>query len=647
MIRRCLLFLLFLAGVFAALPGVVHAYSEDTQEIDRMDGNYGQRGQMISPVNPMVVTSPQGWRIHPIEGTWKYHSGVDLAADYDQEVYAATSGVVYSAGWVSGYGNTVIIDHGGNLYTLYGHNNACAVEAGQSVAQGQVIAYAGSTGNSTGPHCHFEVLPNGIYGDPVDPGLYVPGLLDMEKALGGGNGGGAAPQDAHGAVKDWVVANDFAKPIRDVIEKLTELITKALDILKTHVAKIFFILVSIDIALAAMLKAMRSTEEDREGLFPWIVRRGLFYGFCCVLLFGWGDFVGNLSLHGLPQIGALVGGDAAAAEAAVSDPTLVVQKGMNIIAQVINQAMQVHSILDFVFHGKVALACLVFGVILFALFCIIGYQIAMAYIEFYLTILFSFMSFTFAGLKHVRKYASNGISGVFAASLNLMFFCLFALMLQMTMQNLVVGNLAGSTTIKATSTASAEPAKLPGTVSESAGSQGADLTGKPKAELAYRVQALLRARGYELRADWIWAQMAHESSYFTSPLAVEDHNYAGMGYNGSTYTHYDTDEEFAQDYARTLAAYAEDGLFEAKTVEEYAAALRHGHYYTAPLEEYIQGMKGALGQGGGSITQSFANVALLLQLTLVVLLYMFFADRMSKFILTQFGGGGFRLSKDG
>ena len=58
-------------------------------------------------------------------------------------------------------------------------------------------------------------------------------------------------------------------------------------------------------------------------------------------------------------------------------------------------------------------------------------------------------------------------------------------------------------------------------------------------------------------------------------------------------------------------------------------------------------MKGALGQGGGSITQSFANVALLLQLTLVVLLYMFFADRMSKFILTQFGGGGFRLSKDG
>ena len=141
--------------------------------------------------------------------------------------------------------------------------------------------------------------------------------------------------------------------------------------------------------------------------------------------------------------------------------------------------------------------------------------------------------------------------------------------------------------------------------------------------------------------------MAHESSYFTSPLAIEDHNYAGMGYDGhGNYTHYDTDEEFAQDYARTLAAYAEDGLFEAKTVEEYAAALRHGHYYTAPLEEYIQGMKGALGQGGGSITQSFANVALLLQLTLVVLLYMFFADRMSKFILTQFGGG-FRLSKDG
>ena len=78
---------------------------------------------MISPVGqPMIVKSPQGYRIHPITGEYKYHSGVDLAADYGDPIYAAAAGTVTYAGWISGYGNTVIINHGGDLHTLYGHN---------------------------------------------------------------------------------------------------------------------------------------------------------------------------------------------------------------------------------------------------------------------------------------------------------------------------------------------------------------------------------------------------------------------------------------------------------------------------------------------------------------------------------------------
>ena len=126
-------------------------------------------GAMIWPVNG-VVTSPYGYRTHPIFGTTIYHSGIDIGVVYGTPVHAADGGVVVEAGWISGYGYAVIIDHGNGLSTLYGHNQELAVSEGQSVSQGQVIAYAGSTGNSTGPHVHFEVRANG---DPVDPSAYL------------------------------------------------------------------------------------------------------------------------------------------------------------------------------------------------------------------------------------------------------------------------------------------------------------------------------------------------------------------------------------------------------------------------------------------------------------------------------------------
>ena len=122
-------------------------------------------GAMIWPVAG-VVTSEFGWRTHPIFGTSRFHSGLDIGADYGDAICAAQSGVVTYAGWISGYGNTVMIDHGGGIVTLYGHNQSLAVDEGQSVSQGQVIAYCGSTGNSTGPHCHFEVRQGG---EPVSP----------------------------------------------------------------------------------------------------------------------------------------------------------------------------------------------------------------------------------------------------------------------------------------------------------------------------------------------------------------------------------------------------------------------------------------------------------------------------------------------
>jgi len=122
-------------------------------------------GRMIWPING-PITSEFGWRTHPIFGTARYHSGLDIAGDYGDPIVAADSGTVIYAGWISGYGNAVIINHGSGITSLYGHNQSLNVTEGQAVSQGQVIAYCGSTGNSTGPHCHFEVRENG---EPVSP----------------------------------------------------------------------------------------------------------------------------------------------------------------------------------------------------------------------------------------------------------------------------------------------------------------------------------------------------------------------------------------------------------------------------------------------------------------------------------------------
>lgn len=122
-------------------------------------------GGMIYPVNG-PITSPFGYRIHPITGSSRFHAGLDFGVGYGTPIQAADNGVVIESGWVGGYGNCVIIDHGGGWTTLYGHASRLNISAGQTVRRGQVVSYVGSTGMSTGPHLHFETR---YHGNPVDP----------------------------------------------------------------------------------------------------------------------------------------------------------------------------------------------------------------------------------------------------------------------------------------------------------------------------------------------------------------------------------------------------------------------------------------------------------------------------------------------
>jgi murein DD-endopeptidase MepM/ murein hydrolase activator NlpD len=98
------------------------------------------------------------------------HPGIDLQASYGDPIHACRAGTIVSAGWMGGYGNATVIDHGGGMATLYGHQSRIAVTAGQHVNAGDIIGYIGSTGYSTGPHLHFEVRING---NTVDPAPYL------------------------------------------------------------------------------------------------------------------------------------------------------------------------------------------------------------------------------------------------------------------------------------------------------------------------------------------------------------------------------------------------------------------------------------------------------------------------------------------
>ena len=158
----------------------ITAYKKEQQEIEEQimlatngfspDIQY-TGGEMLWPVaiSGTVITSGYGVREHPIQGVVKEHTGLDIGnAPLGTPVVAAADGVVSYAGWLGGYGNCVMINHGNGIVTLYGHGNKILTSVNTEVKQGDTIMEVGSTGNSTGPHLHFEVRVNGEYANPLN-----------------------------------------------------------------------------------------------------------------------------------------------------------------------------------------------------------------------------------------------------------------------------------------------------------------------------------------------------------------------------------------------------------------------------------------------------------------------------------------------
>lgn len=144
--------------------------SQDTTQSSSSSSSSGSGGFTWPAPSSHTITSPYGYRVHPILGTKKFHSGIDIGASYGSSIVAASSGTVIAASYNSSMGNYVMISHGGGITTVYMHCSSLLVSSGQSVSKGQQIARVGSTGRSTGPHLHFSVMKNGSY---VSPWGYV------------------------------------------------------------------------------------------------------------------------------------------------------------------------------------------------------------------------------------------------------------------------------------------------------------------------------------------------------------------------------------------------------------------------------------------------------------------------------------------
>lgn len=135
--------------------------------------------QFFFPVQNPDINSDFGYRIHPIEGVTKFHGGTDFNCDVGDPIYASNDGeIVYNQFNDGGFGNMVIMEHPGSIFSVYAHLNETTIDVGDSVQQGEQVGACGSTGSSTGAHLHFEIQLNEAFGQSVDPMEYLPAISE-------------------------------------------------------------------------------------------------------------------------------------------------------------------------------------------------------------------------------------------------------------------------------------------------------------------------------------------------------------------------------------------------------------------------------------------------------------------------------------
>ncbi len=586
--------------------------------------------EMKSPLNPpFQVTSPFG----EISGVRNHiHKGVDIGVPTGTPVYAADSGTVVLSGYdEGGYGNWIAIQHNDGMGSIYGHLDERLVYAGQVVSRGQLIAYSGNSGHSTGPHLHFEVIQGDVFsGTKVDPGLYIPAILTAECSA-----------DGYNPVKPPItleIAEDFAKVVRDIINHTVELLTKGISNIKDMIYTVFAILLTIDLGWAIITRFQ--TEDGR--FWVWLVEKFFLYGCLVFIITHWSDTISTLALNSFPAIGAIsVGSNLEEAGKLLSDPTAVIQKGMSIVAQLINEMLSIKSMLDVLMLNITAISCGIFGMIFMICFFIIGIQIAKAYLQFYFTILMSFTGFLFSGWSYTRKYGANALNGVFVASINLMFFCVFSVMLTNTMQNITTAEFITQVNNPASAVATGKIQ-----------SQEQLLAGMRRVESYNGNYHCDNGVGYygayqvckKYWDSWCDDYMANRGN---GPALDDDSSYTrfnGYGEQGTApepATHW----PWSPHNQDLVASYITRGYYQEYGSWEAAARAWNqgtGGMESAEAYEYQRKVAGSV----GFVMEKRVNYVVMLKLLLVVIIFMKMADCISGRFMKQFGQPGFRLGNE-
>jgi len=386
---------------------------------------------------PLTVTSAYGPR--KLNGH-DFHYGIDFDAYYGQEVHAVADGVVITA-YDSGHdGGIIFIEHEKNWYSVYiDLLGKIPIGAGDTVKAGQVIGQVGWPPGSTGPHLHFEVKTIDPNTKGILPWMYAP----------------FAPWLPDNAVSDAVRSKlsmsfsssfDFTGKIKETIDTIAEACTKAVDLLSGIIGYTITILMTIDLSISFMLSSIseKSPSLTQGGFLVIFVRKVFLYCFLFFAITHWTGFLANGVRDFFMSMGALsTGSELEAAKTIVADPFSIVARGAKVVEPIFLCMSDVEAGFRFDFLNAIAEATLpaFFFFLIFACFILIAIQVSIAYIEFYLVIVFGYVTFMFAGWEQTRRYAANGLSGIFTSAIKLMVVTFYACVMTAIVNNMVVEDL--------------------------------------------------------------------------------------------------------------------------------------------------------------------------------------------------------------
>ena len=613
---------------------------------------HGHEITITSPFNPR--------RVHPITGEVRPHNGIDIGAEPHEAIYAVADGVVILAHCESSFDGFVVLQHiapdGSKFETWYGDldpndgflpAHAIMNSAENHVRRGQLIGYAGPEGKtkvSNGPHLHFEVRINDT---PISPALYHPYApwlpanataegLDMS-------------HKSKGMV--WDAAFAFMDPVKKAIDTVALACTKAVDLLKGIIKYTIAILMTIDLAITYILLSVdRDKGQDPNfSIFKLLALKMLLYLLLFYVITSWGAFVINASRDLFVSFGASTSGlDITQAKQILVDPTSLVTKGAQIIEPIFTVLNETDAGgLDWLAKIASGAVAVIFLIIIFGSFLLFAFEIIMAYLEFYLIAVFGLANFVFAGVKWSRRFAENGMNGIFSASIKLFFFCFFAAMLQSVMTTMVVDDLIRTKTVP---------------IQEAVGNPNGNFGGREGIDLVVeairRVETGGQDHPFQTPSQDGWGYGAYQISYEywdvwcqragfeppPMPWGDDSEAWSSPGYQSKPYSGSWEDKfppattPWPENVQTAVAKHHLLELYDANGSWEKAAGAwngdRSGGYWRKVVTASDSIQK----------TQHTLQIVILLKLAMICILFVFMGDKLSQLIIKQFGiSNGFKF----